>query len=89
MRKKEQTGTDYDPALTQKLYQNQNDITNTLTEPNPNRMSEMIGNPHKIVSSVPAYNPEAQPTQARGKIVWNNAYSFQSKGPSYLDGTDR
>lgn len=89
MRKKEHTGTDYDPELTRELKTNQDDIFNSLTNPNPNRMNEMIGNPHKIVSSVAAYNVEAQPVQARGKIVWNNAYSFQSKGPSYLDGTDR
>ena len=89
MRRKQMDGTSYDPSMESHLDQNQNDMVDALTMPHPNRMTEMIGNPHKIVSSVPAYNVEAQPVQARGRIVWNNAYTFQAKGPSFLDGSDR
>lgn len=89
MRRKQHDGSAYEPALDATVNRNQDAMVDALTNPNPNRMSEMIGNPHKIVSTVPAYNVEAQPVQARGRIVWNDAYAFQAKGPSFLDGSDR
>lgn len=88
MRRKQMDGTNYEPALDAALVANQADMVDELTTPHSTRLNEMIGSSKKIVCSVPAYNQEAQPVQARGKIVWNKAYSFQPKGPSYLDGTN-
>ena len=85
MRKKQRSGTKYIPELDQKLDANQADMVDTLIHPHSYRLTEMLGPQHRITSVVPAYNPEAQPTQARGHIVWNNAYRFQAHGPSYLD----
>lgn len=88
MRRSQRVGTKYEPGLDKALDRNQDSLIDELITPHT-RISEMLGAKHKIVSSVPAYTPDAQPVQARGKIVWNKAYSFQAKGPSYLDGTDR
>lgn len=85
MRKAERVGTKYDGRLDAALDQNQQDLVDLVTEPHSYQLNEMIGSNHKICSSVPAYQVEAQPTQARGGIVWNKAYSFQAHAPSYLD----
>lgn len=87
MRRSQRVGTKYDPALDSALDANQADMVDELTTPHSARLNEMIGSSKKIVSSIPAYNPEAQPVQHRGRIVWNKAYSFQAHGPSYLDPT--
>lgn len=87
MRKRQAVGTKYDADLDSALDENQNDIVDTLLQPH-DRLPEMKGAKHHIVSSVASYTPDAQPVQARGHIVWNRAYVFQSKGPSYLDGTN-
>jgi hypothetical protein len=65
---------------------NQNDIIDTLLTPQV-RLPERGGAIHKIVASYPVMQ-ETQPVQARGGIVWNTAYDFQPKGPSYLDPTE-
>ena len=85
MRRSQRVGTKYEPELDNYLDQNQNDLVDELITPHSYQLNEMLGSQHKIVSSVPAYNPEAQPVQARGRIVWNRAYSFQAHGPSFLD----
>jgi len=85
MRKSQRVGTKYDPELDNYLDQNQKDLVDELITPHSYQLREMIGSQKKICSSVPAYNPDAQPTQARGRIVWNRAYSFQAHGPSFLD----
>lgn len=87
MRRKQMVGSKYTPALDAELDANQNRMIDYLTQPNQGRISEVLGAGHRIVSSVPAYEVQAQPVQARGRIVWNRAYSFQSHGPSYLDPT--
>jgi hypothetical protein len=84
MRKQERVGTKYTPALDSALDRNQDMMVDELLTPHP-QLSEMKGAKHAIVAKVPAYNPEAQPVQARGRIVWNRAYQFQAHGPSYLD----
>lgn len=85
MRRSQKVGTKYEPELDNYLDQNQKDLVDALITPHSYQLNEMLGSSHKICSSVPAYNPEAQPTQARGRIVWNKAYSFQAHGPSFLD----
>jgi hypothetical protein len=85
MRRSQRVGTKYDPELDNYLDQNQKDLVDELITPHSYKLNEMLGSQHKIVSSVPAYIPDAQPTQARGRIVWNKSYSFQAHGPSYLD----
>lgn len=85
MRKSQRVGTKYDPALDRALDKNQGDIIDELITPHT-RINEMMGAKHAIVCSVPAHTPDAQPVQARGRIVWNKAYAFQARGPSYLDG---
>lgn len=87
MRKKEMAGTKYDDRLDAAIDKNQQDMVDLVTEPHSYKLDEFVtgGGAHKICSTVPAYNVEAQPTQARGGIVWNKAYSFQPHGPSYLD----
>jgi hypothetical protein len=85
MRRREPVGTKYDAQLDAKLDRNQSDMVDALTTPH-DRIPEMLGGA-KIRSTVPAYTPDAQPVQARGRIVWNRAYSFQAHGPSYLDPT--
>jgi hypothetical protein len=84
VRKSQRVGTKYMPELDHKLDTNQTDIIDELVTPHP-KMNETKGAKHKIVASYPAYEHDAQPTQARGGIVWNKAYDFQAKGPSYLD----
>jgi hypothetical protein len=74
------------PELDAKLDKNQSDILDTLLQPHT-RINETLGAKHKIVASYPAYEHDAQPVQARGRICWNRAYAFQPKGPTYLDGT--
>ena len=83
LRRSEKVGTKYDPVLDTKLDRNQSDMVDALTTPH-DRIPETLGGA-KIRSTVPAYTPDAQPVQARGRIVWNRAYSFQPHGPSYLD----
>jgi hypothetical protein len=85
MRRKEMTGTKYTPALDTAVDANQTDLVDTLTADAHGYLGELLGGCCSIVSRVPAYNHEAQPVQARGRIVWNRAYQFQSHGPSYLD----
>ena len=87
MRRQERVGTKYDSELDESLDANQRDIADELLTPHSTRLNEYIGSSKKIVSSVPAYEPDAQAVQARGRIVWNRAYSFQAHGPSYLDPT--
>lgn len=84
MRKKQMAGTKYLAPLDKALDRNQSDLVDELITPHV-RLPERGGATCKIVSSVPAYEPDAQPTQARGRIVWNKAYVFQPHGPSYLD----
>lgn len=84
MRRKQLTGSRYDDQLANALDENQNGIVDALTTPNP-RIPENGGAAHRIVAAYPAYEHDAQPVQARGRIVWNKAYSFQPHGPSFLD----
>lgn len=88
MRKREQDGTRYEPAMERALDANQKSMVDEVITPHSTRLNEMLGAQHRITSVVPAYEPDAQPVQGRGRIVWNKAYSFQAKGPSYLDPTD-
>lgn len=85
MRKQQRAGTKYLPELDNALDENQRDLVDTLIHPHSTRLNEMIGAQHRITSVVPAYEPDAQPVQARGRIVWSKAYAFQPHGPSYLD----
>jgi hypothetical protein len=86
MRKRELTGTKYMPKLDAALDRNQELIVDELMNPHPQMPENKTGGGvHKICCSVPAQNPEAQPTQARGHIVWSKAYTFQAHAPSYLD----
>lgn len=87
MRKREQDGTRYTPDLERKLDANQKDMVDEVITPHSYQLTEMLGAQHRITSKVAAYTPDAQPVQARGRICWNRAYSFQAKGPSYLDPT--
>lgn len=84
MRRAQRVGTKYDGDLDDKLNANQNALVDGLTTPHV-RLPERLGAKHKIVAAYPAHEPDAQPVQARGKIVWNKAYSFQPHGPTYLD----
>ena len=87
MRKAEHVGTKYDTSLDSAIDKNQQDMVDEVTTPHSYKLDEFVtgGGVHKICASVPAYNVEAQPVQARGGVVWNKAYSFQAHGPSYLD----
>ena len=87
MRKAEHTGTKYDTALDRKLDNNQQSMVDEVTQPHSYKLDEYVtgGGVSKICASVPAYQVEAQPVQARGGVVWNKAYSFQAHAPSYLD----
>jgi hypothetical protein len=86
MRKQQRVGTKYDSRLDAAIDANQQDLVDEVTTPHSYQLDEWVCcGGHKICSSVPAYNVEAQPTQARGGIVWNKSYSFQAHGPSYLD----
>lgn len=87
MRKSQRVGTKYMPELDAKLDKNQDQLVDELITPHV-RMPETLGAKHKIVSSYPV-KQETQPVQARGRIVWSNAYSFQPRGPSYLDGASK
>lgn len=84
LRKKQMAGTKYDGGLDKALDQNQNSLVDELITPHQ-RLPERGGATCKIVSKVPAYDHDAQPTQARGRIVWSKAYEFQPHGPSYID----
>jgi hypothetical protein len=86
MRRKTEAGVRYDAPLQQELARNQSDLIDEVITPHL-RMPETLGAKHKIVCSVPAHTPDAQPVQARGRIVWSRAYEFQARGPSYLDPT--
>ena len=88
MRKSQRVGTKYMPELDQKLDANQDDIVSTLLTPHV-RLPETLGAKHHIVCSYPAHVPDAQPVQARGRIVWSRAYEFQPRGPTYLDGASQ
>jgi hypothetical protein len=85
VRRKQVDGTNYDPDVDRQLNANQHDIVSELITPHSTRLNEMLGAQHRITSVVAAHEPDAQPVQARGRIVWNKAYSFQPHGPSYLD----
>jgi hypothetical protein len=85
VRKHEDNGDRYMPKLSDQADRNQKDLVDDLITPHSTQLSEMIASPHKIVSSIPAYEPEVQAVQARGRICWSKAYDFQSHGPSYLD----
>jgi hypothetical protein len=89
MRKSQRVGTKYMPELDHKLDANQSDIVDTLLTPREPYLGETMGAKHKIVCSYPASVPDAQPVQARGRIVWNKSYAFQKGGPSYLDGASK
>ena len=84
MRRRQNVGTKYDTDLDSRLDRNQDEMVDELIEPHSTRLTEMLNSQHKICAS---YKPvqETQPTQGRGRIVWNNAYRFQPHGPSYLD----
>lgn len=84
MRIKTSNGTRYDAKLGGALARNQSDLVDEVITPHV-RLPENIGAQHKITCSVPAYTPDEQPVQARGRIVWSRAYAFQPHGPSYLD----
>lgn len=86
IRHKTDNGTRYDGRLQGELSRNQSDMVDALTTPHV-RLPETLGAKHSIVSTVPAYTPDSQPVQARGRICWNRAYTFQPRGPSYLDPT--
>jgi hypothetical protein len=86
MRKQQRVGTKYDGRLDAAIDANQQDLVDEVTKPHSYQLDEWVCcGGHKICSSVPAYNVEAQPVQARGGIVWNKAYKFQAHAPSYLD----
>jgi hypothetical protein len=76
-------GTKLIHQLDNEVDRNQNDIVNTLLTPHSTN-GETKGAKHRIVASYPVHQ-ETQPVQARGHPIWNKAYDFQSKGPSYLD----
>lgn len=82
--KKQLVGSKRMPDLDAKLDRNQDDLVDALIEPHP-KLPERGGGQYKITSRVPVYNPEAQPTTARGHIVWSRAYRFQPHGPTYID----
>jgi hypothetical protein len=86
LRHKTDNGARYDAGLQRNLARNQSDLVDELTTPHV-RLPENLGAKHTIVSKVPAYTPDSQPVQARGRICWNKAYEFQPRGPSYLDPT--
>lgn len=88
MRRNQRVGTKYDASLDDKLDANQTDLVNTLLTPREPYLGETRGATQRIVCSYPVIQ-ETQPVQARGRIVWNSAYTFQPKGPSYLDGTSK
>lgn len=83
MEKHEDIGTD-DTSLHPVLDRNQRSLADELLTPHP-KMPERKGAAHHVSTKVAAYEHDAQPTQARGRIVWNKSYSFQAHGPTYLD----
>lgn len=86
MRRQERAGTKYMPQLDAMLDRNQESIVDELMTPRtPMPENKTGGGVHKICCAVPAYEHDAQPVQARGHIVWNNAYQFQAHAPTYLD----
>jgi hypothetical protein len=84
MERKQPVGTKDMPELDNALDANQEVMVDELITPHV-KMPERGGAIHKIVASYPAQEQERQPTQARGHVVWSDAYSFQRRGPSYLD----
>lgn len=84
MEKKQYVGTKDVTGLDAMLDRNQDELVDVLITKHP-QIQEMKGAKHQIVAKVPAYNVEAQPVQARGRIVWNKAYLFQPHGPTFLD----
>jgi hypothetical protein len=85
MRRKQVAGSKYMPGLDKALDNNQDSLVDELITPHSTRLNEMLGCQHRITAKYPAHQVDAQPTQARGRIVWNEAYAFQPHGPSYLD----
>jgi hypothetical protein len=77
-------GVRFDAPLQRDLSRNQSDLVDEIITPHV-KLPETLGAKHHIVSTVPAHTPDAQPVQARGRIVWNKAYAFQPHGPSYVD----
>jgi hypothetical protein len=76
-------GTKYE-AIDEDLDRNQTDLVDTLITPHV-RIPEKLGAGCRIVSRYSSYQQETQPTQAKGNIVWNKGFSFQSDGPTFLD----
>lgn len=89
MRRSQKVGTKYDGRLDAVLDNNQDSLVNELITPHSYKLNETLGAKHKIVASYPAHTDPQMPVRGRGRIVWNSAYTFQPKGPSYLDGSDR
>lgn len=87
MRRKNVAGYKYDKDLNAQIDANQKDIVDELIHPHSTRLDEIIGPCFQIRSKIPAQDPAvyAQPVSARGRIVWNRAYSYQAGVPSYLD----
>lgn len=86
MEKHEDDGTKEIVPLDRGLRKQKGQLVDELITPHV-RLPEVLGPKHHIVASYPATLPDAQPVQARGRIVWNKAYDFQPKGPSNLDGS--
>jgi hypothetical protein len=89
MRKRQVDGTNYLPDLEKKLDHNQQEMVDEVITPHSTKLNEMIDAQHKITASYPAHTDPQMPIRGRGPVVWNSAYEFQPKGPSYLDGSDR
>lgn len=86
MNKHEDVGTKVFGGLSSNLNDNQGKLLDALLTPHV-RLPETLGAKHRIVASYPAQVQETQLCTPHGRIVWNEAYRFQAKGPSYLDGT--
>lgn len=89
MRRRQVDGTDYLPDLEKKLDQNQREMVDEVITPHSTKLNEVLGANHKITASYPAHTDPQMPIRGSGPVVWNRAYSFQPKGPAYLDGSDR
>ena len=87
MRRSQKVGTKYDPQVDAALDRNQASIVDELTTPHV-RIPENLEGGHKICASYAPHHDPQMPIRGQGAIVWNKSYSFQSKGPSYLDPTD-
>jgi hypothetical protein len=84
-RRKQPVGTKYDSQLDHALDANQDALVDLVVTPHVRLPEFNCSASHKITAKVAGYNVEAQPTQARGKIVWSRAYDFQTHGPTFLD----